>query len=117
VSETVTEVASDAGQMGRAGTEPGARLLINVYQIALAGDPATNPPLRLMIRLEGNLLRPGDGSNAGRLFLRYESRPRKYMEWAGDHARVLREEWNQAATYLAEKTVAWLTGTVPPPQF
>ncbi|MBI5689010.1 MAG: hypothetical protein HZC55_02850 [Verrucomicrobia bacterium] len=100
-----------------AATPPaaGGQLKLRVFHCELAGTPAVNPPLRLVILLEGTLVRAGDSSEAGTLYLRFESKPRKYMEWAKDNADALRKEWQAAASQLAAQTLDWLGGTVPPP--
>jgi hypothetical protein len=109
------EKSGPAAPASASATAASAQLRLRFRQCKLAGAPGVNPPLHLLILIEGNLIRATDGMAAGTVYVRYVSKPRKYTGWGNAHVQALHEEWAAAASQLATQIVSWLSGTVPPP--
>ncbi len=86
-----------------------AVLELSVLRLQLAGEPAINPPLHLALSVRARLVNASSGAALYTYETDYRSAlPRKFTEWADDHARPLQEEVENACHFLAGRIAGQL---------
>jgi hypothetical protein len=83
-------------------------LEVDVSSIRLAGD-GIDPPVRLLMSASARLVRTADGAELFAERIEYRSADqRKFVEWASEGSRALREEVGRGAEALADDIVQLL---------
>ena len=104
---------TDSTKRAPARTHPAkggdAVLELSVLRWQLTGEPAINPPLHLALGVRARLVNASNGAALYTYETNYRSAlPRKFTEWADDHARPLQEEIENACHFLAGRIAGQL---------
>jgi len=88
-------------------------LELRLLAFHLKGHGSVDPPFTLMLRVHTRLIRLSDGTHVDDKTFNYESRKLKFIEWAADGSRALREEVDRAAVNLGKEIRARLDAGDP----
>lgn len=99
------------GPLDTTGIDTVLELTVSTFH--LRGDGPINPPFRLILGLRTRLIRVADGAVIREMTLEAESEKRKFVEWAENEARPLREGLDGVALKLAHDIVAGVLAPEP----
>jgi len=78
-------------------------LEIQILDPGLKGNGGVNPSLALSADVRASLIRVRDGRELASVPLKYQSKKRKFTEWAANDARLFREEIRRCDQTMAEE--------------